>query len=65
VTSVKVSDSRGTLVTYGPYHPAKSGGNVARKRNRLALHVSSPVFFLKSPIGIHAPQEAAVVALRI
>ena len=52
-------------VHIGSDHPSETRGDIARQRNRLALNVSSAVFFLKSPVGVHSPQESVVASFAL
>src|SRR5512140_2791880 len=46
----------------GAYHPAESGGDVTRQRNRFALNVGPAVFLLEAPECVETPEESSIVA---
>src|SRR5215471_8032413 len=48
----------------GANQPGEPEWDVARERDRLALHVRAAVAFEQPPVGVQTPQVAAVVADR-
>ena len=61
VSSVKVSDSRGMLVTNGPDDPPEAQRDPAAQGYRFTLDVDAAVAFEEAPVAVDAPQEAAIV----
>ena len=44
------------------HQKTETGGDVACERDRLALDVGAAIFFFEAPIGVHAPEETAIVS---